>query len=298
MHYQTPLLPFLRPDLSVLPHTFVKMEAYQPCGSFKLRGIGAACTEYARRGKKHFYCPSGGNAGLAAAYAGRELGIPTTVVVPESSTAATVNRIQAFQAEVVQHGVDWNASYEWTLNAVENDPEGVLIHAFDDPLIWTGHATMIDECVAAGVRPDLVVLSVGGGGLMLGVLEGLARNGLSGCKVIAAETPGTCSLHRSAETGQHVTLDAIEGKATSLGARRVADKAFDALREWNIATVLVDEKDALEACHRFLRTHRVAVEVACGVALAIPQVCPELLEGCQQVIVVGCGGVAVESLWN
>lgn len=296
MHYKTPLLPFLRPDLSVLPHTFVKMESYQPSGSFKLRGIGAACAEYARRGKKHFYCPSGGNAGLAAAYAGRELGVPTTVVVPESSSAATINRIKAFEARVVQHGVDWNASDEWTLNAVANDPEGVLIHAFDDPLIWTGHATMIDECIADGIRPDLVVLSVGGGGLLLGVLEGLARNGLSECKVITAETPGTCSFHRSAETGQHVTLETIEGKATSLGARRVADKAFEVLREWDLTTVLVDEHDAIEACHRFLRTHRIAVEVACGVALAIPQVRPELLEGYQQVVVIGCGGVSVECL--
>jgi L-serine/L-threonine ammonia-lyase len=298
MHYRTSLLPFLRSDLSVLPHTFIKMEAYQPSGSFKLRGIGAACAEYARRGKRHFYCPSGGNAGLAAAYAGRELGIPTTVIVPESANANTINRIKTFQAEVVQRGIDWNASYEWTLKTVENDPQGVLIHAFDDPLIWSGHATMIDECVADGVHPDLVILSVGGGGLMLGVLEGLARNGLSDCKVIAAETPGTCSLHRSAELGYQVTLDTIEGRATSLGARRVADKAFQALDEWNLTTVLIDETDALAACHHLLKTHRVAVEVACGVALAVPQVRPDLTAGHKNIVLIGCGGVSVESLWE
>ena len=51
------------------------------------------------------------------------------------------------------------------------------MHPFDDPLVWRGHAILIDEIFRAGLKPDAIVLSVGGGRLLCGVIEGLKRNG-------------------------------------------------------------------------------------------------------------------------
>jgi len=62
---------------------WLKMECYQPVGSFKIRGIGRICQYFATQGKKHFVSSSGGNAGLAVAYAGRQLGIKVTVFLAD-----------------------------------------------------------------------------------------------------------------------------------------------------------------------------------------------------------------------
>ena len=64
---------------------WLKLEALQPCGSFKLRGIGHACEVHAGRGAKRLLSSSGGNAGMAVAYAGKRLGLPVVVVVPETT---------------------------------------------------------------------------------------------------------------------------------------------------------------------------------------------------------------------
>ena len=108
LHIATPLLESgafsPRPGQSV----WLKMEALQPTGSFKLRGIGHACAEYQRRGAKRFISSSGGNAGIAAAYSGRKLGVPVLVVVPESSSARARALIAREGAEILVHGATFH----------------------------------------------------------------------------------------------------------------------------------------------------------------------------------------------
>jgi L-serine/L-threonine ammonia-lyase len=171
LHIETPLLESgamaTRPGQSV----WLKMEALQPSGSFKLRGIGHACEQYALRGARRFVSSSGGNAGIAAAHAGRRLGVPVMVVVPESASLRARELIAREGAEVVVHGASFQEA-----NALAQSMLGehdAFIHPFDDPLLWDGHATMMDEVARAGFKPDAVVLSVGGGGLLCGVVEGL-----------------------------------------------------------------------------------------------------------------------------
>ena len=64
---------------------YIKLDALQPSGSFKLRGIGYTCQKAIGEGCTQLVSSSGGNAGLATAYAGQRLGVPTTVVVPETT---------------------------------------------------------------------------------------------------------------------------------------------------------------------------------------------------------------------
>src|SRR5690606_5143544 len=126
-----------------------------------------------RRGRKRFVSSSAGNAGLAVAYAGRCLSIPVTVFVPETASERAIALIRQEGAEVVVHGPSWQEANERALEAL--GPDAALLHPFDDPMLWTGHATMIDEVARAGGAFDAVILSVGGGGLLCGVAEGLAR---------------------------------------------------------------------------------------------------------------------------
>ena len=267
---------------------WLKFESAQPSGSFKLRGIGHACETYFARGAQRFISSSGGNAGLAVAYAGRQLAVPVIVVVPETTPARARELLRLEQAEVIVHGASWqeaNAYAQSLLSAGD-----AFLHPFDDPLLWQGHASMIDEMARHGHKPDAVVLSVGGGGLLCGVVEGLHRNGWLDVPVLAVETEGTASLHAALQAGHPVELAAVRGVATSLGARRVCDQALTWAHSHPIHSLLVSDPAALGACEQFLSDHRVLVEPACGAALSVVYDGHPVLNDYSSLAVIVCGG--------
>jgi L-serine/L-threonine ammonia-lyase len=268
---------------------WLKMDALQPPGSFKIRGIGFACEEYARRGARRFISSSGGNAGIAAAYAGRRLSIPVTVVVPETTTERAMELIRRERAEVIVHGASFQEANAMAQSMLT--PTDAFIHPFDDPLLWEGHASMIDEVARAGVKPDAVVLSVGGGGLLCGVVAGLLRNGWPQVPVIAVETAGADSLAQSIGAGERIELPRISSIATSLGARKVSGQAFEWTRRHPVRSVVVPDSAAVAACIRFMDDHRVVVEPACGASLAVAYDAAAALGEFGNVLVIVCGGV-------
>lgn len=292
LHIVSPLLQS-RP-LSILSGktVWLKYDALQPSGSFKLRGIGAICEEYARQGKIRFISSSGGNAGIAVAYAGRRLSIPVTVVVPETTTSRAKGLIEEEGASVIVHGASWMEANALAQSMLDRD--SAFIHPFDDPTIWAGHATLIDEVVRANVPFDAVLLSVGGGGLLSGVVEGLRRNGLGEIPVVAIETQGADSLAQSVSAGEQIELDAITSIATSLGAKKVCANAWRVTQSHDVRCHVVSDLEALEACEKFLHDHRVLVEPACGATLAaIYSGDRSIIAGFEAPLAVVCGGATV-----
>jgi L-serine/L-threonine ammonia-lyase len=289
LHIQTPLIESgaLRGENGA--RVWLKMEALQAPGSFKIRGIGYACERYVERGAKRFVSSSGGNAGIAAAYAGRRLQVPVLVVVPETTTARARELIWREGAEIIVHGASFQEANALALSLL--GPDDAFIHPFDDPLLWEGHASMIDEVADAGVTPDAVVLSVGGGGLLCGVVQGLRRNGWSDVPVIAVETVGADSLAQAMAARVPVELARIGSIATSLGARRVSDQAFALSQSHPVTSVVVSDQAALAACMRFMDDQRVVVEPACGASLAVVYAAAPELASFTNVLVIVCGGV-------
>jgi len=291
LHIETPLIQSQALSIQAGRSVWLKLEAVQPPGSFKIRGIGFACQEYARRGAKRFISSSGGNAGIAVAYAGRHLSIPVVVVVPETTSARARQLIQQEGAEVIVRGSSWQEANVFALSLVgETD---AFLHPFDDPLLWQGHATMIDEVALSGVKPDVVVLSVGGGGLLCGVLEGLHRNNWQNIPVIAVETEGADSFAQSVAAGRRVELPAITSIATSLGARQVSERAFAWSKQHPVYPLVVSDRSALSACEKFISDQRMVVEPACGAALAPVYERHPQLQAFESVLVIVCGGAGV-----
>jgi L-serine/L-threonine ammonia-lyase len=293
LHIETPL--FQSAELGRLTNktVWLKFEALQPTGSFKLRGIGAACEAHKRQGKTRFVSSSGGNAGLAAAYAGRLLGVTVTVIIPQSTSVHMKTLLEQQGASVIVHGAVWAEANQRAHELL--DAQTAFLHPFDDPLVWAGHASLIDEVVRAGAAFDSVVLSVGGGGLLAGIAEGLERNGLAHIPIIAAETEGADCLAQAMASGVNRPLPKITSVATSLGANMVAERAFRLSRERDVRSLVVSDLEALEACEQFLLDHRVLVEPACGASLAglySPRRRASL-EGLRAPLVVLCGGVTV-----
>jgi len=135
-------------------------------------------------------------------------------------------------------------------------------------LLWTGHATIIDEVRKLNLQPDAVVLSVGGGGLLCGIIEGLNRNNMHNVPILAVETEGADSLSASLKAGQHVEIDNIKSIATSLGAKKVAKSAYDWCNKHEVVSHVVSDTEAIDSCLKFSNDHRILVEPACGASLA------------------------------
>lgn len=271
------------------------MENMQPAGSFKLRGIGLVCEEAARAGVSRFLSPSGGNAGYAAAWAGRELGIHTTVIIPVTTSEEAKNAIASLGAEVIVSGESWDDSNELALSMAAKDGNAKYVHAFDDPVMWEGHGTLIDEAAGQGPKPDAIVLSVGGGGLLCGAVTGMDRNGWGNVPVLACETEGAASFAAAISAGQIVEINGITSVATSLGARTIAPRALELTKNHRITSCVVSDASAVKACARFLDDHRILVEPACGVSLSTLYENSPLLGNARTVLVVVCGGIGISA---
>ena len=291
IHISTPLIESLFVGKNLGAKVWLKIEAMQSCGSFKARGIGYACKKYIADGAKALVSSSGGNAGLAVAYSGRRLGIPVTVVVPKTTKKRAIDLIKLEGAEVIVTGNNWDDAHLHAMTLSKN--EVAYIHPFDDPIIWEGHASIIDEISNAGITPDAVVLSVGGGGLLCGVVEGLKRNNWKDIPILAVETKGADSLRAASLANKHVGIDSISSIATSLGAKKIARRAFELLNEHRIISHVVTDDDAINGCYNFLEDHRIIVEPACGASLsAVYNEC-DFLKDRKTIVVIVCGGVGV-----
>jgi L-serine/L-threonine ammonia-lyase len=292
LHLNTPLLRAPPELFGPEREVWLKMDALQPGGSFKLRGVGHLVQQRVADGAKAVACASGGNAGMAATLAAQACGVPVTIVVPQSTATAVREAIAAHGARLIVHGTVWDEAHEHAV-ALAREAGAVYVHPFDDPLLWAGHATLIDEVVHAGVAFDAVVASVGGGGLLAGIVEGLRRNGLHRVPVIAVETEGAASYAAALAAGAPVTLPAITSIATSLGARRVTPQIVRLAREHEIVSVVVSDAQAVRACARFADATRVLVEPACGASIAALDAQPELFARFKAPLIEVCGGMGV-----
>jgi len=289
LHIVTPLWASRFLSASIGAPVFLKMEALQPIGSFKIRGLGMACQASWEAGTSRLVCASGGNAGYAVAYAGQRLGIAVTIVVPKTTSAWMQDILRREGATIAVHGDSWDDAHAFATKLAEQE-KAAYIHPFDDPVIWKGHASIIHEIAEAGIKPSAVVVAVGGGGLLCGLLEGLHQVGWKDVPVLAVETEGAASFAASVQAGRLITLGRITSLATTLGARTVAAEALAWAQRHEIMPWIVTDRAAVNACARFADEHRVLVEPACGAALASVYGRAEPLAGLSPIVVIVCGG--------
>lgn len=302
-HVVSPVLESLPLSKAVGTKVFMKLENVQPSGSFKIRGIGHLCQDAARKGCRHFVCSSGGNAGLAAAYAARKLGLPITVVVPSSSGPTPVRKLEELGATVEVYGKVWDDANRRAQELVKT--EGwVSIHPFDHPLVWEGHASLVRELKdSLEGKPGAIVVAVGGGGLLAGVVAGLHQVGWQDVPIIAAETQGAHSFHEALKAGRLVTLPDITSVAKCLGAKTVSARALECAQECRVISQVVQDTEAVRAVEQFLDDERMLVQPACGAALAVLysgrlqrlQSEGRLRAPLASVVVVVCGGSNIHS---
>jgi threonine dehydratase len=262
-----------------------KLEHLQHAGSFKTRGMLNRIMAAAPLPAAGVIAASGGNAGLAAAYAAREVGVPAEVYVPETAPPVKVAKLGKLGARVVQTGREYAEAYAAAVVRAEVTG-AVFCHAYDHPDMVAGNGTAGLE-LAAQIPDgfDTVLVAVGGGGLVAGVAAALHP----AATVVAVEPVTSCALHTALAEGGPVDVPVSGVAADSLGARRVGEIAYATAVATGMTSVLVDDQAIVDARRLLWDDRRIAVEHGTAAAYAA------LLSGAyvpaegERVVVLLCG---------
>lgn len=274
------------PVVQVQPGLWLKLEQLQHTGTFKDRGAFNRQLAARERGEldpsRGVVAASGGNAGLAHAYAATELGIPATVFVPETAPAVKVRKLRALGADVRSVGSEYARAYEAAVGFAQ-ERGAVFCHAYDQLEVAAGAGTLAREIAEDVPDIDTVVVAVGGGGLFSGVaaaLEGSAR-------VVAVEPENAPTLHAALAAGEPVDVPVSGVAADSLGARRIGALGFDLARRTRPLSLLVDDGAIEAARHDLWSRFRIVAEH--GAAAAWAGFAAYRPEPGERVAVVVCG---------
>ena len=286
----TPLLTLDGSDLGLDAglRVTLKLEQLQHSGTFKARGAlhFLLTTPVAEAGVT---AASGGNHGVAVAWAAGQLGHRATIFVPTISAPAKVARLRSLGAEVIQTG----AVYADALAACrehEADTGATSIHAYEAAAVMAGAGTtgreLEAQVAAIGLPPlDAVLVACGGGGLVGGIS---AWTGAS-TRVVACETEGTAAWARADQAGQPVDVEVSGVAADALGATRIGTLAFHTLRAAGATSAVVHD-DAVRAARQELWDRfRIVAEASAAVPLAALRVGAWRPERGTHVGVVVCG---------
>jgi threonine dehydratase len=237
----TPVVP--APQLG--HHVSLKVETFQPTGSFKVRGgLAAVSATLESTPGREVVAASAGNHGLGLAYAAAELGARVTVVVPRLASAAKVSALQQFDVRLVLHGEEYGEAEAHALDLADADG-GRFVSPYNDPDVIAGQGTIARELRAQ--VPDLgtVVVPVGGGGLVSGISLGLIG---SGFRVVGVESEASPSMSAAVAAGTIVpiTVDPTlaDGLAGNLEAGAIT---VDILRQNKVEILTVSEADIRSA---------------------------------------------------
>ncbi|MEV5505707.1 serine/threonine dehydratase [Streptomyces orinoci] len=268
---------------------WLAMEFMQHTGSFKARGAQNFIQAHREAGAlpdAGVTIASGGNAGLACAWAAQQQGVRATVFLPETAPAVKVAKLRGYDAEVRLVG----AQYAEALAACEEfaAATGALAsHAYDHPLIAAGAGTLLEEIHQRIPGLDAVVVAVGGGGLFAGVATAARHHGI---RTVAVEPENSRALNAAIEAGRpvDVTVDSIA--ADSLGARRASAMALHAAQQDGVHSVLVTDDEIARARQALWDHRKVAVEHGAATALAALTATGRPVAGSgEKVCVVLCG---------
>jgi len=264
---RTPLVRLNFPDAQA--EIYLKLENLQPIGSFKIRG---AANAIARLPKEKLelgvVTASAGNMAQGVAWNAQRLGIPCTVIAPDSAPETKIKAIERLGGRVIKVTFDqWWSAFEQ--RAFPGVP-GTFIHAFDDPDVMAGNGTIALEILEDLPDPDVVVIPWGGGGLTCGIASVL-RELRPNCRVFAAEVTTAAPLSASLAAGAPKEIDYQPSWVDGIGARAVFPQMFARAKKLIAGSLVAELQSVAEAVKLLAERNHVIAEGAgaCSVACAL-----------------------------
>jgi threonine dehydratase len=266
----------------------LKLENLQVTGSFKARGaMNKALLLPMHKVSAGLVTASGGNHGLGVAFAGRTLGAPVTIFLPTNVPPAKAAKLERWGARVIWEGEVWDDANRAAVAAAGR--EGMTyVHPFADEAVIAGQGTLALEAFDDAPEIDLVIASIGGGGLISGVSTAVkGRN--PGIPVIGVEATGAPKIHRSLREGRLVELETISTAANTLAPRTSHEMNFAIIRRNVDDVVLVTDEEMREAARWLWFEAGIAAELSGAAAVAAVLYGKVPLEGVRAACAVVCG---------
>jgi threonine dehydratase len=243
----------------------LKLENLQATGSFKVRGATHALLS-AGESATDVVTASSGNHGIAVARAAAETGRHALIFVPDTVADAKLKEIQALDAEIRRIEGD-PVEAELAARAHSKRTGVPYISPYNDPYVVAGQGTIGIELASDLASLDVVVTSMGGGGLISGV--GGYLKAVRGVTVLACSPANSAVMHESLAAGHVLDLPSLptlsDGTAGGVEAGAIT---FDLCREVVDESVAVSEDEIREAMRLIISNHHTLIEGAAGVAVA------------------------------
>jgi threonine dehydratase len=244
-----------------------KLECLQVTGSFKARGaISKLSTLSDGEIAKGLVTASGGNHGLAIAYAGWLTGRPATIFVPENVSPGKAAKIKEWGAELIITGTVWDEANRAAMAHVARSG-ATYVHPFADAAIMAGQGTIALELFADDPAIDTLIVAIGGGGLIAGIAT--AAKALNPrIRIVGVEPTGAPTLHASLAAGHIVELVEITTSVPTMAARKTEAINFDIIRRHVAEIVLVSDDEMREAAKFLWFESGLAVDLSGAAAVA------------------------------
>ncbi len=292
--HRTPVLTSSTADALTGARLFFKCENFQRMGAFKFRGAYnaiAALPEAARaRGVIAF---SSGNHAQGMALAGKLIGAPVTIVMPEDAPAAKMAATRGYGAEIVTYD-----RYKEDRDALARRLAGErglsLIPPFNHADVIAGQGTAAKELIEEAGPLDLLFVCVGGGGLLGGCA--LAAHALSpGVRVIGVEPEAGDDARRSLAEGRIVKIDVPKTIADGAQTQAMGDITFALARRDTAAIVTVSDAELVEAMRFAAERMKMVVEPSGALAMAAAMTGKAEVAGKRVGVIVSGGNVDLAS---
>jgi threonine dehydratase len=258
---RTPVLELPAQSIGVAARLALKLESLQVSGSFKGRGAfhKLLASKVPAAG---IIAASGGNHGVAAAYAARALGHKAEIFVPTIASPAKVARLKSYGAVVHQVGAVYAESRAASeTRAVETG--ALTVPAYEDEVVFAGAGSVALE-FAEQAPFDTLLVAVGGGGLIAGCAAAIGDK----TRIVAVETEGTPTLHEALRAGHPVDVEISGIAADALGASRIGVPNFEVARKLVRDSILVSDEMVRDAQRALWDELHVIAEPAGATGLA------------------------------
>jgi threonine dehydratase len=248
---------------------YLKLENLQPIGAFKIRGAANAIARLSPRElERGVVTASAGNMAQGVASCARSLGVPCTVIAPETAPETKIKAIERLGGRVIKVSFAdwWQAFEERSFPGVE----GMFIHSFDDPDVMAGNGTIALEILEDLPEVDAVVIPWGGGGLTCGIASAM-RELRPQCRIFAAEVETAAPLAASLAAGTPTEVAYQPTWVDGIGAKAVFPQMFERAQQLIDGSLVADLNSVAEALRLLITRNHIVSEGAgaCPVACAL-----------------------------
>ena len=266
---QTPLLKAKRLFHNPLPSSqlFLKLENLQPTGSFKIRGaMNTLSLLHEEEKKRGLITASGGNHGLAVAYAAFMAKVPSLIFLPTTTPKQKIEKLNSWGATTRVTGDVWDESNQAALEEAKEN-EMTYVHPFADVRVIQGQGTIALEVIKSVPKLDTLVVAVGGGGLIAGIAAA-AKNIKPNIRVIGVEPVGAPTHFQSRAAGKVIKLDKVDTQAGTLAPKKTEILNFELIQEYVDDLILVDDMSMQKAAEWLWFEFGVAAELSGAASIA------------------------------